>query len=359
MPAKAEPLRSAPDPGNPESGTCAEAAPNKVAAQFMMKYDTCRARLILAARLEGVGRVRGKETAVKIGFIGLGQMGTGMALSLIRAGHDLTVYNRSPHKVQPLVNLGAKAAADVAGACNAEVIFTMLADDNAVESVTFGEGGLLKHLPAGAGHVSSRTLSVALSERLTQAHAKAGQEFVAATVFGRPNVAASGALSVVAAGGAQPMARIAPLLGVLGHNVFTVSERPPDANLVKLSGNFLITTVIESLGEALALIEKGGIDRARYVDILTSTLFGAPIYKTYGALLLERKFTPAGFAAPLGQKDIRLVMAAADKLSVPMPMAGLVRDRFLRLLANGGERLDWSAIGNLPSIDAGLHGNPT
>ena len=290
---------------------------------------------------------------MKIGFIGLGQMGAGIAASLIRAGHELTVYNRSRAKIQPLVELGAQAAADVAGACRSEFVFTMLADDEALEAVTSGEGGMLAQMHAGAIHVSSSTISVALSERLTTAHADAGQLFVAAPVFGRPNVAAAGSLFVVAAGESRAMQRVGPLLDAIGQKIFSVSERPRDASLVKLSGNFMIAAVIESLGEALALVEKGGIDRAQYVEILTSTLFGAPIYKTYGALLVGRKFTPAGFAAPLGHKDIRLTLAAAEKLRVPMPLASLLRDRFLRLLAQGGEQLDWSAIGDLAAVDAG------
>ena len=137
-----------------------------------------------------------------------------------------------------------------------------------------------------------------------------------------------------------------------------MSDRPEAANLVKLSGNFLIAAVIEALGEALALIGKGGLDQQRYLDLLTSTLFDAPVYKTYGRLIIEQRFEPAGFAAPLGQKDIRLTLAAADTLRVPLPLANLLRDRFLTLLANGGEALDWSAIGHLPARDSGLDTKP-
>ena len=290
---------------------------------------------------------------MKVGFVGLGQMGTGMAASLLQAGHELTVYNRSPQKNLPLVALGARSAPRVADACNGDVVLTMLADDNAVESVTLGNDGILEYLRTDAVHVSCSTISVALSETLTELHAKAAQGFVAAPVFGRPEAAAAAKLFVVSAGPRQTIERVRPLLEAIGQKVFTFSERPCDANLVKLSGNFLIASVIESLGEALALIEKGGVDRGQYVEMLTSTLFGAPVYKVYGGLLVERKFTPAGFAAPLGQKDIRLTLAAAEKLRVPMPIGSLLRDRFLTLLAHGGEQLDWSAIGDLASLDAG------
>ncbi|HVY79368.1 MAG TPA: NAD(P)-dependent oxidoreductase [Steroidobacteraceae bacterium] len=292
---------------------------------------------------------------MKVGFIGLGNMGIGMATNLVKAGHEVTVYNRSAEKAQPLVALGAKRATDVAHACEgAAVVFTMLSDDAAVESVALGERGIVASLPKRAIHVSSSTISVALSKRLAQEHAAAGQRYVAAPVFGRPDAAAAGKLFIVAAGPADAVREVEPLLQTLGQRTFPL-ERPADAaNLVKLSGNFLIASVIETLGEALALIDKAGIDRHAYLDILTSTLFAAPIYKTYGALIADRKFEPAGFAAPLGAKDVRLALAAAESLAVPLPVAGLLRDRFLRLIANGGEHLDWSALGLLAAQDAGL-----
>jgi 3-hydroxyisobutyrate dehydrogenase-like beta-hydroxyacid dehydrogenase len=229
----------------------------------------------------------------------------------------------------------------------------MLANDDAVESVVYGDRGVLANLATGATHISSGTISVALSERLTADHASAGQRFVAAPVFGRPDVAAAGELFVVAAGADEAIDAAAPLFEAVGKKTFVVSETPKAANLVKLSGNFLIASVIESLGEAMALVAKGGVDRRQYLDILTSTLFGAPVYKTYGGLIADGTFEPAGFAAPLGQKDIRLTLAAAEDLRVPLPLASLLRDRFLTLLAHGGEKLDWSAIGRLAAKDAG------
>ncbi|MCR6629842.1 MAG: NAD(P)-dependent oxidoreductase [Magnetospirillum sp.] len=290
---------------------------------------------------------------MKIGVIGLGQMGVGMAANLVKAGHQVTVYNRTRAKAEPLVALGATAAASVAEACDGEAVVTMLADDEALEAVAFGDGGILAHLPKGAVHVSSSTIGVALAERLAAAHAEAGQRFVSAPVFGRPNVAAAGELFVVAAGAADAVAKMQPLFDAVGRQTFVVAETPQTANLVKLSGNFLIASVIESLGEAMALVAKGGVDRRQYLDLLTSTLFNAPVYKTYGGLVADRSFEPAGFAAPLGLKDIRLTLAAAEGLRVPLPLASLLRDRFLALLAQGGETLDWSAIGALAARDAG------
>jgi 3-hydroxyisobutyrate dehydrogenase-like beta-hydroxyacid dehydrogenase len=291
---------------------------------------------------------------MNVGFIGLGRMGVGMAVNLLKAGHYLTVYNRTPAKAEALVTKGAKAAGSIADACRGDAVITMLANDEAVENVVLGRDGVITSLPAGALHVSSSTISVSLSQKLSEEHAKKGQQFVSAPVFGRPEVAAAGQLFVVAAGGPTAVDVAAPLLDVIGQRTFVVSDTPKAANLVKLSGNFLGAAVIESLGEALTLIAKEGIDERRYLEILTSTLFDAPIYKTYGELIAARRFEPAGFAATLGQKDIRLVLAAAEDLRVPMPLASLLRDRFLTLLARGGEKLDWSAIGRLPALDAGM-----
>jgi 3-hydroxyisobutyrate dehydrogenase-like beta-hydroxyacid dehydrogenase len=267
------------------------------------------------------------------------------AANLLKAGHDVTVYNRTRTKVEALVAQGAKAAAGVSDACRGDAVITMLASDDAIESVVFGDGGIIGSLSAGAPHISSSTISVALSEKLEAAHAKAGQRFVAAPVFGRPNVAAAGQLFIIAAGGRDTLDAVAPLFDAIGQKTFVVSGTPKAANLVKLSGNFLIASVIESLGEAMALVGKGGVDRRQYLDVLTSTLFDAPVYKTYGGLIADGTFEPAGFAAALGYKDIRLTLAAAEDLRVPLPLASLLRDRFLTLLAHGGDKLDWSAIG--------------
>jgi 3-hydroxyisobutyrate dehydrogenase-like beta-hydroxyacid dehydrogenase len=291
---------------------------------------------------------------MNIGFIGLGQMGRAMAANLVRAGHTLTVYNRTQAKTAALVAQGAMAAANIGQASKGEAVITMLADDHAVEDAALAKDGIVDSLRSGGLHISASTISVALSEKLTLAHAKAGQHFVAAPVFGRPEAAAAAKLFVVAAGSPAALEIAKPLLDAIGQRTFVVSETPKLANLVKLSGNFLIASVIEALGEAMALVAKGGVDQHQYLEILTSTLFNAPVYKTYSGLIAGGKFEPAGFAAPLGQKDIRLALAAAETLQVPMPLASLLRDRFLTLLAHGGEKLDWSAIGQLAAKDAGL-----
>jgi 3-hydroxyisobutyrate dehydrogenase-like beta-hydroxyacid dehydrogenase len=234
----------------------------------------------------------------------------------------------------------------------------MLADDHAVESVVFGESGILANLRPRSVHISSSTISVALSEKLTAAHEKQNQQFISAPVFGRPDAAQAGKLFVVVAGLNDAVERCTPLFDAIGQRTFRFGEQPSIANLIKLSGNFLIASVLESLSEAMALVAKAGIDQHQYLDFLTSTLFVAPVYKTYGGLIADKRFQPAGFAAPLGLKDVRLTLAAGEQLRVPLPLASLIRDRFLALLARGGDSLDWSAISQIAAEDSGQSGTP-
>ena len=292
---------------------------------------------------------------MKIGFIGLGHMGSAMAANLLKAGHEVTVFNRNPARRAPLVKLGAHEAGLVADACRGEVVITMLSDDTAVADVVFAKNGLLATLADNAIHVSMSTISVALSKRLAQEHARAGQRYIAAPVFGRPDMAAAAKLFIVAAGEATTIDACMPILDSIGQKTSKIGAEPFAANLVKLSGNFLIAAAIEALGEAIALVGKAGIDRRAYVEFLTSTIFTAPSYRIYGSLIAEGSFEPAAFAALLGFKDISLGLSAAEALRVPMPLASLLRDRFLRLFAQGGDKLDWSAIGGLATQDAGEH----
>ena len=291
---------------------------------------------------------------MKIGFIGLGHMGTAMATNLVKAGHDVTVFNRTPGKDRALIELGAHEAANFAGACSGETVITMLANDDAVSDMTLGAGGIVAHLRKGAIHLSMSTISVALSKRLSLAHAQAGQRYVAAPVFGRPDMAAAAKLFIVAAGDPAAVEACKPLFDALGQKTTAIGMEPSAANLVKLTANFLQASVIEALGEAIALIGKAGIDRIAYVNLLTSTIFTSPAYTIFGPLIAAGTFGPAAFAAPLGFKDIRLTLAEAETLRVPMPLASLLHDRFLRLFAQGGEKLDWSAIGGLAAQDAAL-----
>jgi len=290
---------------------------------------------------------------MKVGFIGLGRMGGGMAANLLAAGHEVTVFNRTADKAAALVERGARSAASPGEVAAGDAVITMLSDDDAVAATVLGEGGVGEALREGAVHISMSTISVALSKRLAEAHGEAGQRYVAAPVFGRPEAAAVGKLFVVAAGAGEAVDACAPLFGAVGQRTFHVGEEPWTANLVKLSGNFLIASVIEGLGEAMALVGKAGVDRRQYLELLTSTLFGAPVYRAYGELIADSRYQPAGFAAPLGHKDIRLTLAAAEDLRVPMPLASLLRDRFLTLLSQGGDALDWAAIAGLAAKDSG------
>lgn len=290
-------------------------------------------------------------------LIGLGQMGTGIAKSLLRAGHRLKVYNRTATRAEALLSDGAIAASSVAEACRESIVMTMLADDAALEAVTFGPGGIAASLKPGAVHVSLSTISVALSERLAAEHARLGQEYVAAPVFGRPDAAEAARLAVVAAGKPEALQRCKPLLEAMGPKVLVAGERPAIANVIKLIGNFLLASVIESLSEAFALGRKSGVDEELLFEFLTTALFPAPVYRNYGEAILRKRFEPAGFAAPLGLKDVRLVLAAAEARSVPMPVASVLRDRLLTAIARGNAKSDWSVLGRIAAEDAGMTAN--
>jgi len=292
---------------------------------------------------------------MRIGFIGLGSMGLPIANNLIKAQHVLTVYNRTRSRAEELQPLGARIAGSPGeAASDAEALITMLADDRAVEEVVFTQGKAIEALPAGAVHISMSTISVALSQRLAEAHQERRQNYVSATVFGRPDAAAAAKLFVVAAGPAGQVELCRPIFDAVGQKTFIAGEKAPAANVVKLAGNFLITTVIESLAEAFALIRKNGIDPNAFLEVLTGSLFTAPVYRTYGGIIVADKFEPAGFKLPLGFKDNRLLLAAAEESSVPMPMASLVHDRFVAALAQGMGEADWAAIARISYRNAGL-----
>ncbi|MGA7262299.1 MAG: NAD(P)-dependent oxidoreductase [Stellaceae bacterium] len=291
---------------------------------------------------------------MEVGFIGLGRMGQAMARNLLKAGHRVFVYNRTRSRAEELRDEGAEIADSPAGACKGDIVITMLADDDAVEEIVLGSGGVIKALRENAIHLSMSTITVGSSEVLTEAHHAVGQHFVAAPVFGRPEAAAAAKLFIVAAGEAEPLGRCKPLFDDLGQKTFVVDQFPPKANLVKLSGNFLVASVIECLGEAFALTRKSGVDPARFLGILTGSLFAAPVYETYGELMLEERYQPPGFTMPLGLKDIRAVLEAAEAKNVPMPVASLLRDHFITGIARGEADLDWSALARLAAQDAGL-----
>ncbi|HEY9230010.1 MAG TPA: NAD(P)-dependent oxidoreductase [Gemmatimonadaceae bacterium] len=292
---------------------------------------------------------------MKIAFVGIGHMGSGMASRLIAAGHTLTVYNRTRSRAEPLGKLGARVVDSVRDAVTgAEVLITMLADDHAVEEVIFLPGDALHALTEGATHISMSTISVDLSRRLAAVHRDNGQHYLVATVFGRPDVAAAGKLYVVAAGDAEQVRRYQPLFEAMGQKVFNAGSDAPSSNVIKLAGNFMITTVIECLAECIALARKSDVDPHVMLDVLTGSLFSAPIYKTYADIVVDEKFEPAAFKLPLGLKDNTLVLQAAQSANVPMPMASLVHDRFVTAMATGLGESDWSAIARVAYQSAGL-----
>ena len=292
---------------------------------------------------------------MKIAFAGLGNMGAAIAANLIRAGHDVAVWNRSHAKALPLVEAGATLGVTPKDAvAGRDTVLTMLADDAALDAVLSGEQGILAGLKPGALHISMSTISVATADSVAVRHAERGQCFASAPVFGRPEAAAAAKLFVVAAGAPAQLRIAAPLFEAVAQRTFHVGDKPSAANLVKLCGNFMILATIESMGEALTLAEKGGVPKATLLEVLTGSLFDAAVFRNYGAILVAEKFRPAGFAAPLGLKDMRLVGQAAETERVPMPLLNVLRDHLLQTIAQEGEDVDWSGIAATIAKNAGL-----
>ena len=290
---------------------------------------------------------------MEIGFVGLGSMGGGIAENLINAGHSLNVYNRTRSKAENLVKQGATLAETPAEACRSGVVATMLADDHAVAQVVWGESGILKGLPPGGVHISHSTIGTKLSRRLAEAHQEKAQMFVAAPVFGRPDAAAAGKLLVVAAGAPKAMERSRPELEAIGRKLMVVGDDPSAANVTKLAGNFLIASMLESLGESFALLRKCAVEPATFLDIVNN-FFQSPVYENYGKAIIADRFEPAGFKMYLGLKDIRLILEAGEEKAAPLPIASLIRDRFLEGIAQGRQEQDWSAIARVAAASAGL-----
>jgi 3-hydroxyisobutyrate dehydrogenase-like beta-hydroxyacid dehydrogenase len=279
---------------------------------------------------------------MKIGFLGLGKMGTPMALHLIAAGHELRVWNRTEGKTKPLIREGAIAAATPAEAeLGADAVITMLFDDAANEEVLFGANGLIDALSPGALHISCSTISVALSERLTGEHARRGQEFVAAPVFGRPNVAEAGRLWIVMAGAENAIAKARPLLDPLSRGISVVGKEPRQAHAVKLGGNFLITMMVQSLSESFVFAEKQGIDAGIFFEAVNSALFQSPFYEAYSKVILHPPERP-GATMELGEKDLRLLREAAASRETHLSLADLMADVFAEARAKGLAQEDWA-----------------
>jgi 3-hydroxyisobutyrate dehydrogenase-like beta-hydroxyacid dehydrogenase len=291
---------------------------------------------------------------MNIAFIGLGRMGRGMARNLLRAGHTLTVYNRSREKAQALAGEGARVAESPADACrDAEAVMTMVADDPAVEEIVFGRDGIASAMKKNCIHVSHSTISPALARRLASEHAQRNQGYLSAPVFGRPDAAEAGKLLVVAAGRSELVERCRPLFDAIGRQTFVVGAEPWQANVSKLCGNFMISSAIEALGEAYATLRKSGVAPLTFLEIMNA-LFGSPVIANYGSIIAKEQFEPAQFALHLGLKDLRLVLATADERSAPMPMASLVHDHMVSAVAQGQADMDWSSVARVAAREAGL-----
>ncbi|WP_242392537.1 NAD(P)-dependent oxidoreductase [Anaeromyxobacter oryzisoli] len=291
---------------------------------------------------------------MRIGFVGLGRMGSGMAARLVAAGHQLVVFNRTRGKAASLAARGAAIAeAPAEAARGVDALVTMLSDDAAVEEALFGGDGAARTLPRGAVHVSSSTISPELSARMAERHAAAGQRYVAAPVLGRPGIAERGELVVLAAGAPDALEASRPILDAIGKQVRVVGVEPPKANVVKLAANFVMAVTLEALGEAYALVESGGVDDATFLDVLNGAVLQSPFVEAYGKRIAGNAFAPAGFRLALGAKDVRLALQAAERAAVPMPLGSVLLYRFVAAIAGGHADEDWAAVGRVSTARRG------
>jgi 3-hydroxyisobutyrate dehydrogenase-like beta-hydroxyacid dehydrogenase len=289
---------------------------------------------------------------MNIGFIGLGGMGKAIAVNLLKAGHSVCAWNRSPQPLAELAALGATAAPDPAAAFAADVVVSMLADDAAVRAVII-EPALWRHAKKNLVHVNMATVSVAVTRELAALHRAHGSAYVAAPVFGRPDAAAARKLHIVAAGGAAALAQLQPLFDAIGQKTWPVGTEPEQATAVKLGGNFMIAAAVEAMAEAAALSSGFGVPARAFLDVLTNTLFAAPVYQNYGALIADERYEPAAFRLALGLKDVNLALAASQEAVTPMPFASVLRDNLLDAIAHGDGDRDWAALAKVAFRRAG------
>jgi 3-hydroxyisobutyrate dehydrogenase-like beta-hydroxyacid dehydrogenase len=292
----------------------------------------------------------------EIGFIGLGRMGTVMAANLAAAGRPVIAYVRRPGQISQLETIGIRPTTDIGDLLDCEVVISMLPDDDAARKVVFGHGsdGLAAGLMPDAIHLSMSTISTAAASLLAGEHARLGQGYVAAPVFGNPDAAKARQLFIIAAGIPADVTRCQPIFDILGQSTFVVGVDPQEANLVKLLGNMMSATALEMLGEAVAVLRKRGMDPQLFVDIVTSTMFGGRAHKIYGDKIARQMYAP-GFLLPLVLKDVRLALAEAEKAGAPMPSVNVVRDRLITGIARGYGELDWTALGLIAAEEAGIH----
>lgn len=286
-----------------------------------------------------------------IGFIGLGSMGRAIAANILKAGHRVRVWNRSPEGAAALAELGAQIADTPAGAFGGDAVFSMLADDAAAREIF--DAPLLSAAPRDLVHVNMATVSVAFAETLAHEHAVRGIHYVAAPVMGRPDVAAAGKLTIMAAGPAEAIDRVQPVFDAIGQKTWRLGSLPQHANVVKLAANFTLASAVETLGEASALLAGHGVAMTDFLDVITSSVFPGPVYSGYGKLIAQGSYEPAQFKARLGLKDVRLALAAAEACATPLPIGSVVRDSLLDAIAHGEGDKDFAVLGQVAARRAG------
>jgi 3-hydroxyisobutyrate dehydrogenase-like beta-hydroxyacid dehydrogenase len=315
-----------------------------------------------SSRRQGGAKSSGGSALGEIGFIGLGRMGAAMAANLAAKGRRVIAYVRRPDQIGKLEALGLRPTTDIGDLLHCDVVISMLPDDDAVREIVFGRGdidlyGLAAGLNPGAVHLSMSTISTATASLLASEHARNGQGYIAAPVFGNPDAAKARQLFIVAAGAPADIERCEPILDGLGQRTFVIGTEPADANLFKLLGNMMSATALEMLGEVVAVVRKRGLDPQPFIDLMTSTMFGGRAHKIYGDKIARQTYTP-GFVLPLVLKDVRLALAEAETVGAPMPSVGVVRDRLITGIARGYGELDWTALGLIAAEEAGLTAVP-
>lgn len=290
---------------------------------------------------------------MKIGFIGLGAMGAGVARNLLKSGHEVTVWNRSPGPVDTIVKDGAKAAVGIEDTLKGDIVFSMMANDAALEAVGF-TGALLDAAASGLIHINMATISLPLARKLADVHAAKGVGYLACPVFGRPDAAAAANLILVVGGDPVLIEKVRPVLEPLGQRITVAGDKAEAANLFKITGNFMTAAAIEAYGEAIALLRKGGADAEAFYEMMSAFYYSGSIHKLYGRIILDEKYDPAGFKLSLGYKDAGLALEAAKLLQAPLPVGSLVHDNFLTAMANGDGDKDWALIAGMAANRAGL-----
>jgi len=294
-------------------------------------------------------------TRLRVGFIGLGRMGQGMANRILAAGHDLIVFNRTPEKAAELVKAGAVLAPSVAAACEGrEIVITMVTDDAALREVYHGRGGIRESLSTGEIHLAMGTHAVGEIQKLATAHTEAKHILVAAPVLGRPDMAAIGQVSIVAGGAPQAVKKCDPLFQVMARRTFQCGDKPEHASITKLANNFMLGCAIGSMAEGFSLVRKYGVIPQVFYEVMTEGLFAAAAYKVYGKIMVDEAYDKVGFTTLLGLKDFGLIMAAAEAARVPLPSGNAVRDRLLSAIAHNDGNKDWSVVGREQARASGL-----